>query len=195
VVISDDGLQHYAMGRAIEMVVIDGLRGVGNGLCLPAWPLRETLHRLKHVDFVLVNEGLPAHMPFLKDKDPTHFSMQLIPGKMTSLRMGQEKKINALKTPVAAVAAIGNPQRFFATLTALGVLFNKFPFADHYPFKPEDLSCFKQDIVMTEKDAVKCIPFATDNMYFLPIEAKMDDTFWDVFWSHKQLQGFSCNEG
>lgn len=195
VVISDDGLQHYAMGRAIEMVVMDGFRGLGNGLCLPAGPLRELPGRLQEADFIVINQGLPANMSFLKQNDSRVFSMQFIPGKMTSLSMGTEIKIGALNQPVAAVAAIGNPQRFFATLASLGVTFNKHPFPDHYQFKPDDLSCYKRDIVMTEKDAMKCAPFATDSMYFLPVEAMLTNTFWDAFWSHKQLQGFSRNEG
>lgn len=194
VVISDDGLQHYAMGRAIEIVVMDGSRGLGNGLCLPAGPLREPPHRLNKTDFILINQGSPEKIPCLKQDASLLFSMHCIPGQMISLKQGQEKKLTELTNPVAAVAAIGNPKRFFATLDALGVSFNKYPFPDHYQFKPEDLSCYSEDIVMTEKDAVKCIPFATDNMYFLPIEAKMDNKFWDKFWSHKQLQGLSCNE-
>lgn len=194
VIISDDGLQHYAMGRAIEIVVIDGFRGLGNGLCLPAGPLREPPHRLQKADFILVNQGDPEQIDDLLKNFPLKFSMDCKPGPLRSLKNGQEKKLTDLTMPVVAVAAIGNPKRFFASLSALGVSFNSHSFDDHHLFKPEDLSGYSQDMIMTEKDAMKCIPFATNNMYFLPIEAKMDNQFWERFWSHQQLQGLTSNE-
>ena len=196
VIISDDGLQHYAMGRAIEIVVIDGLRGMGNGLCLPAGPLREGVNRLQQADFIVINGALSPQdkgdalweMLLKRGLSSKSYQMDLLPGALTSLLEGKLITLAELKYPVAAVAAIGNPQRFFATLRALGVVFNAYLFADHHRFRPEELRLAEKMVVMTEKDAVKCQPFATDTMYFLPVEAKVDDKFWDALWMHKQLQ-------
>ena len=190
-IISDDGLQHYAMGRAIEIVVIDGMRGLGNGLCLPAGPLREGVGRLQQADFIVVNGELsPSTNKTMLSRDlcPKPYRMDLLPGKMTQLLSGKLIKLTELKHPVAAVAAIGNPQRFFATLKALGVKFNAYSFSDHHRFHPKELLFAEEVVVMTEKDAVKCQSFATDTMYFLPVEAKLDDKFWDALWMHEQLQ-------
>lgn len=181
VVISDDGLQHYKMGRAIEIAVIDGVRGLGNGLCLPAGPLRERASRLSEVDFIVVNGGTW----------PNGYRMDLQPGRLTQLTHGNTIDLSVLSGSVAAVAAIGHPQRFFDTLHALGVRFNAYPFPDHYAFRADDLCLTEQTVVMTEKDAVKCQPFALDAMYYLPVEAMLSDAFWQALWSHKQLKGLS----
>ncbi|KTD08660.1 tetraacyldisaccharide 4'-kinase [Legionella jamestowniensis] len=179
VIISDDGLQHYAMGRAIEIVVIDGIRGLGNKLCLPAGPLREPSKRLQKADFIVINEG----------EEDQNYRMTLEAGCLTNILTGQEVKKEAITTPVAAVAAIGHPQRFFATLHNLGISFKKYPFPDHHRFQPHELQFREKIVVMTEKDAVKCQAFAMNSWYFLPVEATLDDTFWQALWSHKQLQG------
>jgi len=180
VVVSDDGLQHYAMGRAVEIVVMDGVRGLGNGLCLPAGPLREGAWRLQQADFVVVNGA----------QWPNAYRMDLRPTAFIHLLSGNPVPISAFfSVPIAAVAGIGNPGRFFQTLHGLGVLFRAYPFADHHRFQPHEL-CFEEKVVvMTEKDAVKCRDFATDEMYFLPVDAVINSTFWDALWSHEQLQG------
>ncbi len=178
-IISDDGLQHYSMGRAIEIVVIDGVRGLGNGLCLPAGPLREGVARLNRTDFIVVNGG----------EWPRAFRMDLVPGALTQLITGQATQLTALKSPIAAVAAIGNPQRFFALLKAMGMVFKAYPFADHHCFQKDELLGLEKTVVMTEKDAVKCESFATEAMYFLPVEAHLSDKFWDALMTHQQLQG------
>ena len=179
VVISDDGLQHYHMGRAIEIAVMDGVRGLGNGLCLPAGPLRERARRLDEVDFIVVNGGT------WRDG----FRMDLQPGRLTQLTHGKTIDVAQLTGSVAAVAAIGHPQRFFTTLHALGVQFNAYPFADHYALQAHDLRMPEQTVVMTEKDAVKCQSFALDSMYYLPVDAMVSDAFWQALWSHEQLKG------
>lgn len=99
IIISDDGLQHYRMGRAVELAVIDGMRGLGNRLCLPAGPLRESVSRLKQVDFIIVNEG------FWENAYP----MTLIPGKVIKMTTMEELGVDELLDEVAAVAGIGNP--------------------------------------------------------------------------------------
>lgn len=177
VVISDDGLQHYKMGRAIEIAVIDGLRGLGNGLCLPAGPLREGAKRLQQVDFVVVNGG----------SWPGAYRMDLQPGAITRLVNGEAIQATDLSQPSAAVAAIGHPQRFFSTLNTLGIRFTAYPFADHHQYQPDELKLPEKTVVMTEKDAVKCQAFATDDMYFLPVDAVVYDGFWDALWSHPSL--------
>jgi len=180
VIISDDGLQHYAMGRAIEIVVIDGQRGLGNGLCLPAGPLREGVKRLQQADLIVVNGA----------EWPNAYRMDLIPGELKQLTSGKSISAGELHGSVAAIAAIGNPQRFFATLAALGIAFKPYCFPDHHYFQAAEL-CVEEDIiVMTEKDAVKCQELATETMYFLPVQASLGDDFWQALWAHPKLQGY-----
>jgi tetraacyldisaccharide 4'-kinase len=178
-IISDDGLQHYKLARAIDIVVMDGVRGLGNGLCLPAGPLREPASGLKRVDFIVVNGGVW----------PDGYQMTLAPGALTRLTTGDTIEVADLPMPVAAVAGIGHPQRFFSTLQSLGIVFHRYPFPDHHPFRREELQVSEQMVVMTEKDAVKCGAFATDAMCFLPVDAMVCDAFWHALWSHKQLEG------
>lgn len=180
IIISDDGLQHYRMGRAIEIVVIDGTRGLGNGLCLPAGPLREPASRLKQVDFIVVNEGTWKNA----------YPMTLSPGKITQLNTGKEINPDLVNGKWEAIAAIGNPQRFYSTLSKLGIEFDSCSYPDHYQFKQHDLDYLKSLVIMTEKDAVKCRSFSSDNMYYLPVNAVLDNAFWNALWSHQQLKGY-----
>jgi tetraacyldisaccharide 4'-kinase len=186
IIISDDGLQHYTMGRAIEIIVIDGLRKLGNTLCLPAGPLREGAGRLRESDLLVVNEG----------EWPGAYPMRLQPGKLTNLATGQVIDEKTLPSPVAAIAAIGHPQRFFTTLDNMGILFNRYPFPDHHHFQVNELQFPEKVVVMTEKDAVKCQSFACwakalpTSWYYLPVEAKLCDSFWQALWSHEQLQDY-----
>lgn len=180
IIISDDGLQHYAMARAIEIVVIDGLRQLGNGLCLPAGPLRENKKRLAKADFIVVNEG----------EWPGAYPMRLQPGKLTHLCTKETFDSYPFSIPVAAVAGIGNPQRFFTTLDELNIVYKKYPFPDHHNFQLNELQFSENTVLMTEKDAVKCQAFANDSWYFLPVEAALSESFWQALWSHKQLQGY-----
>lgn len=111
IILSDDGLQHYKMGRSIEIAVIDGTRGLGNRLCLPAGPLREPASRLKQVDFIIVNEGTWDNA----------YSMHLVPEALTHLNSLKPIDSSTLTGTIAAVAGIGNPQRFYSTLSQLGI--------------------------------------------------------------------------
>lgn len=167
VVVSDDGLQHYAMGRDIEITVIDGKRALGNRLCLPAGPLRELPSRLKHCDITVSNGQSIQAMSYAM-----HLENQEI--------CSDKKRFNedASSIPVHAVAGIGNPQRFFDALRALGFKVIEHAFADHHHYAPLDLQ-FEDNhpIIMTEKDWVKCRPFAQPNWYYLPISAKLSDEF------------------
>lgn len=179
VIISDDGLQHYAMGRSIEIVVIDGLRGAGNGMCLPAGPLREPVSRLRQADFIVVNQGVW----------PKAFAMHSEPGQLIHLASGKSTLPQSLSQPVAAIAAIGNPQRFFNTLQQIGLNYQPYVFPDHHLFEAADLDVKEKSVVMTEKDAVKCYSFAAEHWYYLTIDARMDDSFWQALWDHERLKG------
>jgi tetraacyldisaccharide 4'-kinase len=172
VLISDDGLQHYALQRDLEIAVVDGERRFGNGLLLPAGPLREPVRRLESVDAVVINGG-----SVLAKVRARQYAMQLRGRRLVSLadpRQVQPPEAFAGRT-LHAVAGIGNPARFFAHLRALGLSIRPQPFPDHFAFHAEDLAFAGDDpVVMTEKDAVKCRPFARTNHWYLPVEAQVD---------------------
>lgn len=170
VIVSDDGLQHYALARDMEIVVVDGQRGFGNGLLLPAGPLREGRARLGSVDAVVVNGDGTAVGPVV----PT-YSMRLAPGRIYNL-----KQPSRIESPgyfagrtVHAVAAIGNPGRFFGALERLGISAAPKDFPDHHPFRPDDLPAGA--VVMTEKDAVKCASFGRDDIWVFPVDAEVSE--------------------
>ena len=167
VVITDDGLQHYALQRDIEIVVVDGVRRFGNGHWLPAGPMRERESRLRSVDAVITNGG-EAQMGEL--------SMILEPGNAINLVTGEQRDASHLKN-VVAMAGIGHPPRFFATLEQLGVRVQKtVAFSDHQSYSLSQLSSIVQTgqtLIMTEKDAVKCRAFAQPDWWYLPVEAKI----------------------
>ncbi|RKT42964.1 tetraacyldisaccharide 4'-kinase [Thiocapsa rosea] len=175
VLLADDGLQHYRLARDIEIAVVDGARGLGNGRCLPAGPLREPRGRLANVDLVLTNgDGLG-----------NGYRMRLIPGAAVNLRDPAVSKPIAdfIGRPVFAVAAIGNPERFFAMLRALGLEVEGLAYPDHYPFAPTDLADWPPGpVLMTEKDAVKCARFAGEDHWFLPVQAELDTAFVEAFF-------------
>ena len=193
VIVSDDGLQHYALQRDIEIVVVDAKRGFGNRLVLPAGPLRETVSRLATVDYLISNgEGLQADIPAGNSHRPLHI-MQLQPQALHAV-----SDATALETDqwphsrrVHAVAGIGNPQRFFSSLRQLGFTPVEHEFDDHHAYRQEDLQ-FAEDlpIIMTEKDAVK-VRFinALQHCWYLPIEAVVEDGFYTAIVS--QLQSIS----
>jgi len=177
VVISDDGLQYYALARNIEVIMIDGQRRFGNTFCLPAGPLREPLKRLQSADYLIANGG--AVHPGEVAMQLTHvneFIQVNNPTKKLSI-----EDLNASK--IHAVTGIANPDRFFKTLTAMGLSFKKRAFDDHYAFTKKDID-FGQGavVVMTEKDAVKCTSIADDRAYYLPIDASLPSDFIDDFF-------------
>ncbi len=174
IIITDDGLQHYALSRDVEIVVIDGVRRFGNGWWLPAGPMRERASRLATVDAVIVNGGVPA---------TGEIAMQLVPGQAVNLVTGERREISQLEH-VVAVAGIGHPPRFFSTLEALGLQPEKtVPLADHHAPDEGELTALYQpgqNLLMTEKDAVKCRGFARDNWWYLPVDARMAQPQGDV---------------
>lgn len=174
VVVSDDGLQHYALARQIEIALIDGQAQFGNGFLFPAGPLRELRSRLKQVDFVLINQGKE---PF--DCGSITYKMSIEATALVHLSSGKEYSIDEFKDqPVHGVCAIGNPTRFFDTLQPLVGSFSTTVFSDHYIFREKDLA-FNDDypIIMTEKDAVKCNLFKNPKLYYLKIAALIEHEF------------------
>lgn len=172
VVISDDGLQHYALVRDVEIAVMDGSRRLGNGLCLPAGPLREPAKRLKTVDFVVTQGQAQAG----------EWMMHLIAEELTPLRQPPRKFPMAIHQPIHAVAGIGNPSRFFAELEQMGLTIIPHTFPDHHRFQASDID-FGVDslVIMTEKDAVKCEGFADERHWYLPVHAWCDSRFLQLF--------------
>ncbi|WP_437888123.1 tetraacyldisaccharide 4'-kinase [Phytobacter sp. V91] len=168
-VVTDDGLQHYHLFRDKEIVVIDGVRRFGNGWWLPAGPMRERASRLKTVDAAITNGGVAF---------PNEIAMQLQPGKAVNLRTGERCDVRELRHPVA-MAGIGHPPRFFATLAQCGVVAeNTFALADHQALTHADVGRLVkagQTLIMTEKDAVKCRGFAEENWWYLPVEAHLSE--------------------
>lgn len=174
VIVSDDGLQHLALARNFEIAVIDGERGLGNGYLLPAGPLREPPERLGQVDAVVVNgEGRFRGDP----QGPGGiFTMRLTGERLLPLAgAGGPATLSSLAgRRVHAVAGIGHPRRFFAQLRAAGLDVIEHPFPDHHRYRPADLA-FGDDlpVLMTEKDAVKCRPWAGPKHWYLPVAASI----------------------
>lgn len=197
VIISDDGLQHLALGRNIEVVLIDGMRGFGNGYCLPAGPLREPEERLMTTDFCVINtseqsptataQSFSQKLKYKNLSASPVYSMQLKPLNLRrvmdptqSLTLEQLiAQLGTSKIPdIHALAGIGNPERFFQLLTDLGLKFTQHIFLDHHFFNREDIALTPHGmVIMTEKDAIKCRSFADERHWFLPVTAVMDENF------------------
>ncbi len=169
VVVADDGMQHYRLARRIEIAVVDGDRGFGNGRCLPAGPLREPVGRLGAVDFVVRNGAGGG------DEIP----MRLLPGEVCRVDGGGCRPLADFRgQTVHAVAGIGHPLRFFRTLREQGIEVIPHPFADHHRFSAGDLRFGDgRTVLMTEKDAVKCGAFAGPEHWFVPVTAELPDSF------------------
>ncbi len=171
VVLCDDGLQHYRLGRDVELAVFDG-RGAGNGWRLPVGPLREPLRRLGQVDAIVCNGQPDRRLP----EGVPRFEMRLKAGLFYRLdRVGETCSAADLagKT-LHALAGIGDPGRFFRTLESLGLAFEAHPFADHQAYSLADLAFARDGILlMTEKDAVKCAGLVAGETWVLPVEAEL----------------------
>ncbi len=179
-VFSDDGLQHYKLHRDIEIAVVDGQRLFGNGLCLPAGPLREPVSRLQGVDHTVINGEPTTALPELAQASVMHVQ----PRFLINLLSGERRPIAGapfnIGNTVQAVAAVGNPERFFGALEALPYPVRRFAFPDHHRFTAADFDTGtldpQQPIVMTEKDAVKCRAFARANFWSLSVEVEVPET-------------------
>jgi tetraacyldisaccharide 4'-kinase len=167
VLLCDDGLQHYRLRRDVEIAVVDGARGCGNGYLLPAGPLRESVGRLDTVDAVVVN-GAGTRNGYAMTLAGETFR-NLADGSLTAMAGDFKGK------KLYAVAGIGNPQRFFNHLRGLGLACEEHAFPDHHPYRADELAFAGADaVLMTEKDAVKCAAFAAANWWQLAVEAQVD---------------------
>ncbi len=173
VIVADDGLQHYALARDVEICVVDGVRRLGNGRLLPAGPLREPGVRLQEVDFVVGNGGEPRE---------GEIPMRLVLADAISIA-DPDRKLpleHFSGKRVHAVAGIGHPARFFDALRARGIEPIEHPFPDHHPHAASDFD-FGDDhpVLMTEKDAVKCSAFAREQWWCVPATAALPPAFFD----------------
>lgn len=201
VLLADDGLQHYALGREVEIVVADATRGFGNGRLLPAGPLREAVSRIARADALVWSRLDLASTPGVPDASAVSplatdaraaarmatgaqapagvpaFTLTLTPGAWQPVREGGAVPAFDRLPPgmVHAVAAIAHPQRFFELVRARGIDAVPHGFADHHRLTPAELALpGARAILMTEKDAVKCRSFADARMFFLPLEGHVD---------------------
>jgi tetraacyldisaccharide 4'-kinase len=180
VIVADDGLQHLRLVRDVEIVVVDGARGFGNGRLLPAGPLREPSARAGRANLVVIN-GRPEHGSIARLRLPSNvqpMQMSLFQGRV--LPVAGARADRALESfrgqRVHAVAGIGNPWRFFADLRGRGLDIIEHAFADHHPFTAGDLDFGDaQPVLMTEKDAVKCRTFADSRVWYVPVTARFSD--------------------
>ncbi len=170
IIISDDGLQHYALDRDVEIAVVDGIRRFGNGQCLPAGPLREPVSRLDEVDLVVSN-GRPARGEFPMSLVASEIRNLLDEHKTLKLELMQGRQVHA-------VSGIGFPERFFNMLSKAGLVVQRHVFPDHHQFAADDIN-FADGIpvIMTEKDAVKCRHFASRVHWYLPLDIEIPEVF------------------
>ncbi len=172
-ILADDGLQHYRLRRDLEIAVIDGRRGLGNGFSLPAGPLREPPSRLDSIDLIVGNGAA----------GPGQHLMRLHPGPVVNLaRPRRQRPLDHWRGGrVHAVAGIGDPVRFFDLLREYGIDPIEHPFPDHHRFVPRELGFGDElDILMTEKDGVKCRRWASDKLWAVPVEATLADGFFEA---------------
>ncbi|MDR1853758.1 MAG: tetraacyldisaccharide 4'-kinase [Azoarcus sp.] len=172
VIVADDGMQHYRLARRLEIAVVDEA-ALGNCWPLPAGPLREPLSRLAEVDLVLAHGELSPTVRAAAGATPIA-AMALVGERFRSLTRPDEWRDAAsfAGQRVHAVAGIGRPERFFATLAALGIDAVPHPFPDHYAYRAEDLAFAPGEAkLMTAKDAVKCAAFAPPDAWELPVRA------------------------
>ena len=174
VIISDDGLQHYRLHRDVEICVIDGQRRFGNGYLLPAGPLREPITRLDSIDLRVCNGG---------DARPNEIAMRLSGDEAVSVANPQRRRPlrDFAGQRVHAVAGIGNPERFFTQLRAVGIEPIPRAFDDHFPYAEKDLDFGDGlPVLMTAKDAVKCSSYTRLDLWSVPVRAELPESFFDA---------------
>jgi tetraacyldisaccharide 4'-kinase len=191
VIVADDGLQHYALARAMEIAVVDASREFGNGLMLPAGPLREPVSRLGGVDAVVRLVGRDAQTATAPNgrntvmtHEPLSWRNLKQPGLAANPALWQGREIHA-------VSGIGNPQRFFDMIAELGIAATCHAFPDHHVYSADDIAfpgaCA---ILMTQKDAVKCSAFADERCWYLPLRAIIDPAL--VAFALEKIHGFKA---
>ncbi|QSA97346.1 tetraacyldisaccharide 4'-kinase [Methylococcus sp. EFPC2] len=168
--IADDGLQHYALARDVEIAVVDGERRFGNGALLPAGPLREPAERLDEADLV-VARGRPQ---------AGEYEMKLAGGEAVNLLDPTLRKLltEFVGVPVHAVAGIGHPGRFFDDLRRAGLTVEGHVYPDHHAYEAADIDFGDESpVLMTEKDAVKCPGLAGEHHWVVPVSAELPAEF------------------
>lgn len=175
-IIADDGLQHYRLGRDFEVCIIDGARGLGNRHLLPAGPLREPVGRLYDVDQVLVNGRMQQVADNLSEVEQNALRFDLKATEAARLNGSLIRPLRSFKgTTVHAIAAIGNPSRFFELLRSFDIQVIEHPHADHAQLVQDDTTFNDDfDVLMTEKDAVKFGAGAPDKVWYVPVEFSID---------------------
>jgi len=184
IILADDGLQHYRMARDLEIAIVDGGRMLGNRRLLPVGPLREPPERLREVDWVLVNLPSGSALTALGDGLPEVCQIEVKAVSITHLASGEVLPLSALHDlgQVTAVAGLGNPAKYFCTLDSLDVDYVPLPFPDHHQYSREDFIGLKQKcVLMTAKDAVKCLDFAETTWYSLNVEMVLPKDFLNRF--------------
>lgn len=167
ILLSDDGLQHYRLQRDVEIAVVDGARRFGNGMLIPAGPLREPISRLASVDAVVINGGAVKDAEWAMQLNGTRFYNLLNPTEVLTAEAFIGMQLHAC-------AGIGHPQRFFNHLQQLGLHCTSHAFPDHHPFQASELDFPRADaLFLTEKDAVKCAAFATEKFWVLRVDAQI----------------------
>ena len=200
-IFTDDGLQDYSFRRDIELVVVDANRAFGNRHLLPVGPLREPLERLHSVDLVVLNGNEQSvaqvkQLASIRQLDGERVQQVSIkPLYLTNLKTREKLPLEQLSqlSNIAAVAGLGNPEKFFRTLAALGATFQKKIFPDHYRFQPADFDSLKNNtVVMTTKDAVKCASFATESFWELNVAMHVPESV--VSWLNNKITALPTNQ-
>lgn len=173
IVVCDDGMQHYALERDIEIMVVDNDSGFGNGLFMPSGPLREPIGRMQQADLLVYSGDNRQHTGYTLHVDAVVKVDN--PAQTTALAAFAEQ-------PVHAVAGLAHPGKFFRLLRNAGVRPIEHSFADHYRYSPTDL-VFDDDyaILMTEKDAVKLCNHSHQNAWYVKVTAHLDKALIDSF--------------
>ena len=189
IVVCDDGLQHYRLARDVEIEVQDRRRRYGNGLLLPAGPLREPLERAADCALRVMNLGVAeaADEPACAGEWPMRLRVEaaqpLLGGRPLPLSAFAGQRVHA-------VAGIGEPERFFATLRDAGIAVVPHAFPDHHAYAPEDFAFGSPlPVLMTEKDAVKCMAFAQPGWHSVPVRACLPEGFWQALAARLPARG------
>lgn len=171
IVLSDDGLSHYAMARDFEIVLYDEQAGFGNGRCLPAGPLREPVSRLGSADVVLA-----------RSQNASVSTLAIVPEVLVNLHTQERRALDAhgLGVSVVALAGIALPGLFFSQLEQLGFHIAPVLFPDHHVYTARDFAGLGDlPVIMTEKDAVKCRALAPENSWYLKTHARLPEQVVD----------------
>ncbi|GAA5098082.1 tetraacyldisaccharide 4'-kinase [Wohlfahrtiimonas larvae] len=185
VIVSDDGLQHYALYRDFEIAVF-GQQGIGNGYMIPAGPLRESVERLKYVDAIItIDDSFNFLLPYLKKC--YKITQRLgVPYQLNNFKQTQQWENFSL---ISAIAGIAHPNNFFNALSLKGLKVSTYPFGDHHTYSATDFINMIEPILMTEKDAVKCTHILHNHdAWVVPLETILPSGFIELIIQHINLK-------